>query len=296
MIICHVNGGLGNQMFQYAAAKSLATSFDVPLRFDLRAYKRSNQHQGFLLDKLFDIQVISASKKELYKVFGWPGLILTERLLTKSSNYINYGSNMCEQDFTASPCSEMKKFTKSCYLRGWWQSEQFFIKYKKKIADKFKFVQLIDEKNRYLIERMQKNTSLAVHIRRGDYVATAEARNTYAVCNDEYYMRAFDELAKKINIQKAYIFSDDNNWTKKNLRIPFDHEYVEHNTGEKSYIDMYLMTFCRAHIVANSSFSWWGAWLAEAWGNSDGLVVAPKKWGLREPMPVEVQPSRWILI
>jgi hypothetical protein len=190
----------------------------------------------------------------------------------------------------------MKKFTNSCYLKGWWQSEKFFAEHKKKIADKFKFIQVIDEKNRYLAERMQKITSLSVHIRRGDYVATAEARNTYAVCNDEYYIKAFGEVFKRMNIQKAYVFSDDINWTKKNLRIPLEHEFIDHNVGAMSYIDMYLMTFCKAHIVANSSFSWWGAWLANAWGNSNGLVVAPKKWGLREPIPVEVQPSSWILI
>jgi hypothetical protein len=283
-------------MFQYAVAKSLAISFDVPLRFDLEAYKKTKQHQGFLLDKLFDIQIIPASRLDISEVIGWYGGLIPKNLFYKYSPLIKFGRNIRNQNLTVSPSIEKKKFNNPCYLKGWWQSEQFFEKHKQKIAEDFYFTPLLDEKNKSISENMKQMASLSVHVRRGDYVATTESKKSYAVCEVKYYHKAFNEILKMMDIEKAYIFSDDISWVKKNLTIPFNYEFVEHNTGINSYRDMHLMTFCRAHIVANSSFSWWGAWLAEAWGKSSGLVIAPEKWGLKAPMPVEVPPSRWMLI
>lgn len=293
MIITDIVGGLGNQMFQYAVARSLSLKHGVPLRLDTDAFKYVRQHQGYLLPKLFGVEIVEASARDIASVLGSLWLFVPRRLVRDRRFSLFRGRHFYEQDFEVSPVQERKRLGDPAYLQGWWQSEAFFEPHKKVIADDFRFLQPLDARNHAIASEMRACNSVAVHVRRGDYVSTPSAAASYEVCGPEYYRRALAEIAARVQIEKIYFFSDDVAWVKSNIHVDSPHEFIAHNVGQSSYRDMQLMTHCKFHVIANSSFSWWGAWLAEAWGHSTGIVIAPATWGLRPPMSVEVPPSRW---
>lgn len=296
MIISDIVGGLGNQMFQYAVARSLSLEHGVSLRLNTDAFRYVRQHQGYLLPTLFDLEIVEASTADLAAVLGPQWWILPRRLIRDRRFAIFRGRRFHEHDFQASPALERKRLGVPGYLQGWWQSEVFFEQHKEIIANDFRFQLPMDDRSAAVAKDMRTCNSVAVHVRRGDYVSTPEAAASYEVCKPEYYRRALAQIAATSAVDKVYFFSDDIAWVESSIRVDYPHEFVTHNIGQHSYRDMQLMAHCKSHVIANSSFSWWGAWLAEAWGHSNGTVVAPARWGLKPPSPVEVVPERWIKI
>lgn len=138
---------------------------------------------------------------------------------------------------------------------------------------------------------MQQCESVSVHVRRGDYVTLASASAYHGLCTLDYYHRAIRHVAERVANPTLFVFSDDPEWTKANLHSPFPTHYVDHNPAGKAFQDLRLMSLCRHHILANSSFSWWGAWLSRSNG---GLVIAPERWyAVNRPTP-DLIPARWI--
>lgn len=293
MIITHIIGGLGNQMFQYAFGRALALRHEQPLRVDIDTFRYVKQHQGFLLDKLFNVQIQPVSRRELAEVLGLAWYFLPQKYIGRAG--FPKGPNFYFQDIELKPNLELQRICQPAYLKGWWQSQNFFASYSEQIAEDFRFALALDDRNKLIAEEMRSCHSLSIHIRRGDYVSTPEALACYAVCDVGYYTRAIDLIAARCSIDKVYVFSDDLEWARRHVLVPFPCEYIAHNSAINSHLDLQLMTYCRSHIIANSSFSWWGAWLSNAWGHGDGLVVAPKRWGLKRPMPVDVPLQSWIL-
>ena len=117
--------------------------------------------------------------------------------------------------------------------------------------------------------------AVSLHVRRGDYVSDPKTKAILGVCSLDYYRAAIAHIAERIESPAFFVFSDDIAWAKANLEIPFPCEYVDHNQGQQSYNDMHLMSLCKHHIIANSSFSWWGAWLNP---RKDKIVIAPENW------------------
>ena len=122
---------------------------------------------------------------------------------------------------------------------------------------------------------ISQTNSVSLHIRRGDYVSNQKTNQTHGTCDLDYYQRCITEIEKEVENPYFFVFSDEIEWVKENLKINHPAEYVDQNTGDKSYEDMRLMSQCKHNVIANSSFSWWGAWL-----NSypDKIVFAPKRW------------------
>jgi hypothetical protein len=118
-------------------------------------------------------------------------------------------------------------------------------------------------------------SSVSLHIRRGDYVSNSVNREIYATCSMDYYHRCAIEMTRRVTDPHFFVFSDDIEWAKDNLDIKHAVTYVDHNSQEEAYKDLCLMSKCKHHIIANSTFSWWGAWLAD---NKDKIVFAPSRW------------------
>lgn len=296
MVISNIIGGLGNQMFQYAFGRALSLEYGCHHRVDLDGYRYIKQHQGFLLEKLFDAPVISATQKELSDLLGRAWRFLPSRHTTKPFSKFILSRRYFEQDINNEPGVELSKVTVPCYLKGYWQSEIFFAKHANQIVKDFRFVPELDSRNADIASEIAGCNSLSIHVRRGDYVCTPEAMAEYAVCDQNYYRRAIDKVSGLTSIDKVFVFSDDIEWVKKNITIEYPSEYIGHNSGQTSFVDMQLMTFSRNHIVANSSFSWWGAWLAQANRTAPGIVIAPYRWGLRPPFPIGVPARTWIQV
>ena len=157
---------------------------------------------------------------------------------------------------------------------GYWQSERYFGSYEKQIRSDFRFIESLDKKNKNILNVINKSNSVSIHARRGDYELNKKIKEYHGLLSVAYYKKAI-EIINKIIINPTYfVFSDDPEWVKNSLKIN-NATYIDWNKGLRSHIDMQLMSNCKHNIIANSSFSWWGAWLNN---NPNKIVVAPKKW------------------
>ena len=189
---------------------------------------------------------------------------------------------------------EFNKINGKAYLQGFWQTEKYFIEFEDQIRKDFAFKSPLNEKNSQLVKQISETNSVSIHLRRGNYVSDPSTSVVHGTCDLEYYRNAAKLVAEKIGDPVFYIFSDDPEWVKENLIVDFPSVYVNHNSGKEGYNDMRLMSHCKHNIIANSTFSWWGAWLNE---NREKIVVAPKKWFAKETFQQNVQdlyPDGWI--
>lgn len=295
MLIAKISGGLGNQMFQYAFALAIAEHFGCECKFDLDWFDTSTLHNGLEIDKVFGLELPRATHFESFKVLGWKYPIikaLGPRVLSEKISFLTQKLILTEHSFKFPLVNKTAKLTKG-YIAGYWQSEDYFVDYKSKIRAAFTF------KNDPHITHYEKLIShatypVAVHIRRGDYVADMKNSDLLGVCSVDYYHEAILELETRIAAKPVYfIFSDDIEWSKKHFGFLENSVFVTGNKGVYSYLDMYLMSLCDHHIIANSTFSWWGAWLSSS---PSKLVYAPTPW-FNQHLPVKpVCPTKWILL
>lgn len=173
---------------------------------------------------------------------------------------------------------------KAIYYDGWWQDKKYFLD----TVDNLRFRSFIlDEENKSLLEDIQKSQSVFLHIRRGDYLAPENVARYGGICTDEYYRKAINIIKEKLNDPHFFVFSNDICWVKKNMNIP-NPTFVCNNTGKNSFLDMYLMSYCKAGILANSSFSYWGAML----NKNKSLIIYPEKWDNKHTP--DIFPTNWI--
>lgn len=259
-------GGLGNQMFQYAFYLALKQQFGK-VKADLSGFENYELHHGFELEKVFNIQLEKASPFELK-------LYTSERRdwLTRKLRRI-YGTKdalqLEKQEFGFE--EEIFKDPSPRYFWGYWQHHLYHAGIHPQIADAFKFKQELEGKNLTLARQAAEISSVSIHIRRGDYLDHPILGN---ICNLEFYHKAIEIMKEKLDKPHFVVFSNDINWCRNKLSLS-EAIFVDWNTGENSYRDMQLMGFCKHHVIANSSFSWWGASLKSQKGK---IVVAPKKW------------------
>jgi len=266
MIIVRLRGGLGNQLFQYAAGRALSTLHQVPLKLDLYTYAQ-HPYRKYELHR-FNIDAVEATRAEVHRFTGGNPFI---RYLNKRENYFRSPLVFAQphyhyyEDFLGLPGD--------LYLSGYWQSEKHFSGIAGHIRKEFTPSTPLDDKNVSFQKQMQAQNSVAVHVRRGDY-NNANYASFFGSLPESYYGEAMTFLRKRAGDPKFYFFSDDIPWCKSTFGTT-GAEFINHNTGADSYKDLLLMASCRHNIIANSSFSWWGAWLN---ANPDKIVVAPKQW------------------
>jgi hypothetical protein len=274
VIISHIIGGLGNQMFQYAAGRSVSLNCEVPLLLDISDFSGYSLHYGFELQRAFGCQIGIASSKDVETVLGWQSSRLVRKFMLRSG--ISFFRN---ERFILEPDSHywdgILNIPCHSYLEGYWLSEKYFQKSIKHIVADFSFKSPMNFNNIDVADHIRRVNSVSLHVRRGDYANTPETLSTQGLCSLDYYRSAIHYISENIDKPVFFIFSDDISWVKNNLKIDFNCRYVEHNRGADSYNDMRLMSLCDHNIIANSTFSWWGAWLNS---NLNKLVIAPQAW------------------
>ena len=292
MIISQIIGGLGNQMFQYAVGRTLALRHNVPLRLDISAFNCYGLHQGFELERVFASPTEVATGKEVHDILGWQSSANIQRILKR----LNWPF-LCRQGLIVEPqfnyWSEINSAPCDSYLIGYWQSEKYFLDNARIIRSDFTFRSPLDIPNRGLALTIGQANAVSLHIRRGDYTKNPKINATHGVCPIEYYQSAVKYITEQVEAPRFFVFSDDIAWAQANLKLNFPCHFVGHNQGRDSYIDMQLMSLCKHHIIANSSFSWWGAWLNPS---EDKIVIAPKKWFVNESNTVDLLPLSWITV
>lgn len=274
MIIVHLCGGLGNQMFQYAAGLAVAWRRGSEVKFDTKWFDTAHVHQGLELRRVFGLELPEASSTDLRKVLGVCARPAVRRLVSRRLlRVLRPKALVIEPHFHY--WTGIEHLPDDVYLQGYWQSEKYFSCIAGTIRQRFRFIEPLDSRNAALIDEMQSCVSVSLHIRRGDYYANPQAMRVHGVDLSEYYPAAVATMVEKTGAERFYVFSDDPQWVLEHLRLPVPYTVVDNNRGAASYRDMQLMSACRHHIIANSSFSWWGAWLNP---RSDKIVIAPRRW------------------
>ena len=292
MIVVQLRGGLGNQMFQYAFGKCLATKNNTSLSLDtsflqskLPIKKWATQMQYEL--HIFDVQ--ADLKKNLFtsNLFLYP--IAKTEYLIRTKLIERKFSLLTETDFGCS--AEFLTAGDNRYLIGNFQSEQYFKEIESQIRKDFTFKASLNTTNSQWAENIKNCNSVSIHIRRGDYISINRNAKKFAAIPIKYYSDAVEIMAKKINQPVFFLFSDDIKWAKENIQVDYPVHFVQNNTNSAGD-DMRLMSYCKHHIIANSTYSWWGAWLN---GNPDKIVIAPSKWFEDSSInSKDIYPSEWI--
>lgn len=285
MRIVRIKSGLGNQMFQYAFFKSLSSTFE-DVKLDLDYIKNMKDHNGYELSNIFQIKEIRASKEEILKFSDEKQDILSKVrrkvIGRKKTHCVQKKFNFNEKYFEVD----------NVLLDGYWQSEKYFKNIEAIIREEFKFKNQLDELNLKTLDKIINSNSISMHIRRGDYMSLQYIEKFGKICNVNYYKKSIEYIKDIYPDCTFFVFSDDIQWAKDNFK-GYEFKFISNNTGGKSYIDMQLMSNCKHNIIANSSFSWWAAWLNN---NKDKIVIAPKLWFNDDNDYSDVVPEDWIRI
>lgn len=294
MIIARLMGGLGNQMFQYATARRLAIYRRTDLYLNISSYKNtlgSDTPREYNLD-WFNTKVTVAQEEQLAKIASaeyQPSLFLR---IKRKKSLDNRGPilQIGEQNKSFQP--SILKASDNTYLTGWWQNELYFKDIRNTLLKEFTPKIKPDNKNKTLLGNIKAKESISLHIRRGDYITNPNAWAYHGIPDLKYYQKSISYIYSKTKDPYFFVFSDDISWCKKNFKLIKKCTFVEDNDS-KAYEDIRLMSNCNHNIVANSSFSWWGAWLND---NKNKIIIAPKKWYIDKKANKETQivPRSWV--
>jgi hypothetical protein len=296
MIIVSLFGGLGNQLFQYACGKSVAKKLGVELKLDASILLNKKNRKDFTNRDFelsaFNIDAQIADLKEVRKYV--PNLFETPKWfhqLYRIKRFLNGRHLFIERiQQRHTYISSIEKIKDNTYLYGYFQTEKFFVNIKDEIIRSLQLhpdIQISNENKKAILE-IEAENSVSIHVRRGDYT-----NSRFELLElDNYYLKAIEEIEKQLAHPKFFIFSNDLKWAKNNFSsLSIDFKLVDINSTTQSYMDMILMSHCKHNIIANSSFSWWGAWLNN---NPNKIVIAPKMWYKNEMDSKELIPEKWI--
>lgn len=283
MIIVKTFGGLGNQLFQYAFARYYGISKKENVKLDNGF--NLNKHDTYRQYSLnnFNIALDIANKDEVlsakypYGPFSKLMRLIRWKMLGKYN--IDFDKNILN--------SKLK------YFEGYWQNYKYLGPVRETLLKELTLKESIEEKFSKLLISMSETNSVSIHIRRGDYVNNPKTKEAHCTFGLEYYTDAIKLITSKINQPSFFIFSDDIDWAKNNLAIDFPTTFVS-NPNIKDYEELVLMSKCKNNIIANSSFSFWSAWLNQ---NPNKIVIAPKKWNNKFVKEYEdMLPTEWLKI
>ncbi len=276
MIFSRLHGRLGNQMFQYAIGRGLALDHKVPLLLDSRPIDNAVA-QLFMFDiqaEVADETILPPDRNQRIPYILW--------------RYFGGEPQFCRER-TLGYMKAAEQFSDNIYLHGYWQCEKYFTRYQAQIRQDLTLKAAPSGQNAKMLDRICNCNAVSIHVRRGDYITD----KSYQTCDLGYYETALQHVVDTTGKDPVvFIFSDDPKWVYDNLDVPFERVVVNINDGDHGYEDMRLMAHCQNNIIANSSFSWWGAWLNTA---PDKIVVAPKKWFANPKMfNPDITPKSWV--
>lgn len=287
MIISAISDGMGNQLFRYAAGRSLALHHNTSFKLDTsEAPKLSLSY--------FEAPITIATKQEVNNYLGFFGK-MSKRHRRIACKVIHLFLPASKLRYYNQPNFEYdKNFLKggnNSYLKGWWQSEKFFQPYadqiRKDLVVKKEYIKNVED----IANQMARENSVSLHIRRGDYLSPHF--NYLVNLTLDHYYKAIDLIAQKNKDVRLYLFSDDPQWLKENFSTNFPFEIVSGNFAKTDIEDFYLISQCKHNVIANSTFSWWAAWLN---ANPDKIVIAPAKWLHTNTDTSDIVPDSWIKI
>ncbi len=292
MVIFRIRGGLGNQLFQYAAGRGVSSKLGTNLYLSWSPWDQDPWVYGL------DYFNTKGNKAKDSMLFGLAGLFRRQNLFDRLYSYatllriakIVFASYHAEKGL---PFSQEVYSKNGHYIGGFWQTEKYFKDIQDEIRKEVTLKEPLSTYSQSIMDQIRVTNAVSLHVRRGDYVTREKAAKWHGVCSPEYYKAAVELILKKVPAPHFFLFSDDYEWTKENFKwLPVAYTCVN-NPSDKNYEDLMLMSACKHHIIANSSFSWWGAWLNP---RKDKIVIAPKQWFANAPKndPRDIVPEEWV--
>jgi len=275
--IIEIVGGLGNQMFQYAfflAVRKLCGT-DGSMIFTGQ-FNETRDNQGYQLLETFGIRAPEADVKIVNAILKGRDSIIQRGMQKLFPGWKGY---YCEQKFYYEARVLDLANRPEMYFRGHWQDQLYFqAELSNEVLKAFTFVFPENDHTTAYRLKIQRCEAVSIHVRRGDYYSNPKYASILGgICTEDYYKRAIQEIEKTVEKPTYFIFSNDRNWVTENCRFLEGRDFVvvAGNSGRESVLDMKLMAQCRHNIIANSSFSWWGAWLNR---NPNKIVIGPTRW------------------
>ena len=279
MIIVKLKGGLGNQMFQYACGRAISVQLGVPLALDI-SWFRDVSDRRFTLDQ-FNIQARIALEDEIAKA---------NSSLQKAFDFFRTHKHVViEKDQHFNP--RVLETPDNAYLDGYWQSERYFLPITGKLLNEFGLKVPFSSYAADFARLMGDSNSISIHIRRGDYVNNPKFAAVHGALPVTYYEKAMKLIEQRVDNPRYFLFSDDPEWAEEHISSRYKIDIVSGSNATEGE-ELSLMSLCKHHIIANSSFSWWGAWLNQ---KQDKIVIVPKQWFVdpNRSMP-DLIPGTWI--
>jgi hypothetical protein len=278
-------------MFQYALGRKISYINNVELKLDIsgfRTYKLRlyNINKYNIVEKIatdeeiepFLQSNIELNRRELKKLHNLSGLFSPYY----KRRYVRERSNLFDPNIL--------KITDNAYLDGYWASYKYFADIEDLLQNDFTVKDDMDRMNADIAHAISETESVSIHFRRGDYVTNPHTNAYHGTCSLDYYQKAVKDICKQVPDPRFFVFSDDPEWVQQNFSIPYPIKFVTINGPDEPYKDLQLMSLCKHHITANSSFSWWGAYLCT---NKDKRVYSPNKWFNVDYNLRDVIPESW---
>lgn len=289
MIIVKIIGGLGNQFFQYALGRRLSLLHAVPLKLDISGFETYGLHGYSLPHFLLEGDIASGEEIQYFRRYS----AAQQRIMDIVERCKPYSMRRYIKELYYHYNPRILGASSHVYLEGYWQSEKYFMDIESTIRDEFQVKYPLMGQNKELADQISSVHAISLHVRRGDYVANSNTNKVHGTCDPDYYHSCITAIAERVKQPHFFVFSDDIQWVKDTIPINYPHTYVDHNK-DKNYEDLRLMSLCSHHIIANSTFSWWGAWLDK---NPDKIVIAPKRWFADSRFNTkDLLPSQWVKI
>ncbi len=271
-VVVSLYGGLGNQLFQYAAGLAIAQRQQAALMFDLNWFETVKTNQK-LTSRCYALSPFGVKHKSL-------------PLKNKRSFYFKLARHFSlpVKDSLGIPIyfekhyhfdDQLEQMSLPIHLDGYWQSYRYFESVKPLLTKQIAQPGQMDKVNQAMLKDIQSSHSVCLHVRRGDYVSNPSAAKQHGTCSIAYYHAAIKEMVARQPSVKFFIFSDDIAWAKSSLKFTGEHAFVDINGDQDVHLDLWLMCACRDFIIANSSLSWWAAWLSQ---HQEKYVIAPALW------------------
>ncbi len=289
MVVSNILGGLGNQMFQYAIGRAISLRSRQELKLDINEFN-SYDLRNYELD-IFNIQVQIASDAEIEKI-KYRQINFFKKIYCRIRRHDRRLSERYYKEKFYHYDTDTVMIKNSVYLFGYWQSEKYFDDCKDIILHDFALKYPISKQSNHFKQMIHKRPSVGLHIRRGDYVNNLTTNNYHGTCSLAYYQEAVSVIKKTVKSPHFFIFSDDIAWAKENLDFIQNKTFIKLSDSIPDHEEMLLMSQCKHNIIANSSFSWWGAWLNQ---NPEKIIIVPEKW-FNDPVinTNDLIPEHWI--